>query len=88
MDPYEAVRIITRRSMRSLPGFTKLDFDAMSGETERRRVMTQVIKKWQDEFTADQSNGSQILIDVSGIQSDRVQELMDQRDDTRIRLLE
>jgi len=88
MDPYQAVRVITRRSIRTLPAFQDLDFDIMASESMREEIMANVLRKWQTLDPAERKQNPATLMGANGVQWLRVNALMKERDDTEVRLME
>lgn len=86
-DPYAPVRFIARRSLRTLPQFGDFEFDAVADENERVRRMEAAIRQWE-ERDKDHDANLHILLDANGSQTDRIEQLMNQRDNTEIDLAE
>lgn len=86
VDPYPAVRLMARRSLRTLPGLHDLQFNAVAPEPERENVLARTLAGWSYEAVKDKRPA--ILIEDTGLQTDRIEAMMKQRDDTRINLLE
>lgn len=86
-DPYPAVRLIAQRTMRSLPYFGQFQFDAVADEQERKRAILAAIGRWEEHDRQREAN-PQILLDADGSQGDRIERLMNQRDTTRVNLVE
>ena len=47
-DPYDAVRYITGRSLRSLPGYQDLAYDFVASPDARLATRRQVLERWRD----------------------------------------
>ena len=88
-DPYDAVRIIARRSLRKQPGFHDFEYDFLGRESERVEARERAWKLWLDRPLGDRQYGRELLIDpATGIQRDAIKRLLDQRDDRPVHLLE
>ncbi len=87
-DPYDAIRFVTRRSMRSLPGFSDLEFNAMWSPNQRAAVIGSVRTIWQQQTAETRRAEPQLLIEKSGVQIDRLDGLLRQRNDRLVNLIE
>ena len=89
-DPYSAVRYMAGRSLRRLPGFEDLEYDYVGVEPQRLRAERRV----QEQFTRSWSGGrpetvARLLLEVDGgIRQDRVEDLLERRDDQPVRIKE
>jgi len=45
-DPYDAVRIIARRTLEKLPEFSGVQFDELAGAEQRKRALQAIRKQW------------------------------------------
>lgn len=87
-DPYNAVRFIARRSLRSLEEFSDFEFDAIADESERQSRIQAALKLWAASRDGNFTENEELLIGPAGSQIDRVESLMRERDNTRINLVE
>ncbi len=87
-DPYDAVRFIARRSIRSLARFQDLEFDAISPATVRRQIVAQVRDTWHQAADRPKRVDEALLLGEQGLLLNKLQALQKDRDDTEIDLLE
>ena len=90
-DSYEAVRLIARRSLRTLPGLSDFQLDVVMSSTqaERQSAIESISTRWHDENADSRADRRELLINQKrGVQVDRVQALLDQRDNTPVQLAE
>ena len=82
-DPYAAVRLVANTALKSLPGFTDFEYDAVDATVERSRVVSDVLSRW--ESAAPSQTGGEILIDQNGaIEMSTLKRLLGDRDDTHV----
>jgi predicted CXXCH cytochrome family protein len=89
-DPYDVVRYISARSLRSLAGFEDLPYDFIGPAERRARAAAEAIRLWSEKRLRGTSGANpRILLDAEGL-LDRatVQRLLEQRDDRKILLAE
>jgi hypothetical protein len=84
-DAYPAVRWIARRSLRTLPGFGDLKVDVVGNRSDRLDGMASVIEQWRSQSHSD---NAALLIQSGGPQIERIEKLLQQRDETPINLAE
>jgi hypothetical protein len=89
-DPYDAVRLITYRSLRRIPGYEKFQYDFVDPQSVRREASVRAMNIWETRSAkARQENDGAVLIDAAGqIQMDTVRRLLLLRDDRDIGLIE
>ena len=90
-DEYEAIRLISRRSIRSLPGGESLDLDVVTNTTsnQRQQKALQILSGWINRERTKEINRPELLIlGKEGIAADQLRSLIDQRDHTPISLSE
>ncbi len=90
-DDYEAIRLVARRSLRTLPGMNDFELDVVtsSSSEERQQAAMSVFQKWLDATSQTRIDQPGLLIKkAGGVQVDRVRQLIDQRDNTRMLLSE
>ncbi len=90
-DDYDAIRLIARRSLRTLPGMNDFQLDVVtsSSSEERQKAALAVVQDWLSAASTTQVDRPELLIKKSsGVQVDRVKQLIDQRDNTPMLLSE
>ena len=89
-DPYDAVRWIGARSLRTLPGFEDFDFDPLAGAEARIGRASEIIPRWAERHGADLASfPAAVLADpVTGLRQDVVMGLLSRRDRRPIMLSE
>jgi nitrate/TMAO reductase-like tetraheme cytochrome c subunit len=87
-DPYDAVRFIARRSIRSLDGFQAFEFDALSPATVRVEAVQRIRDKWHQAADRPQRVDETLLLGEKGLLLNKLQTLQKDRDHTPIDLLE
>ena len=80
-DPYEAVRFIAARSLRSLPGYGDLEFDFVGPEQQRIETAVRLLREWRNAAGARERREPELLVDSTGeLRVDAMRALFDQRD--------
>lgn len=88
-DPYDAVRFIADRSLRTKPGFADIDYDFIGPEAERRPARDRVWQTWANRPPTARHTAPELLIDAdSGLQFESLNRLLEQRNDRPVDLLE
>jgi hypothetical protein len=88
-DPYEAVRYIAYRSLRSLPGYSNFQYDYVATQQERVETVVPIIQAWQASELARRRREPELLVDPDGtLRTDLMRRLFDQRDTRRLFLRE
>jgi hypothetical protein len=90
-DPYEALRFIVGRSLRSLPDFKEFPYDYRAASTERRAATPRVIERWMAASSHTTTGGSEaeLLLDAEGRpKNDVVNRLVQARDNRPVFLRE
>jgi hypothetical protein len=96
-DPYDAVRYIAARSLRTLPGFAQFDYDFVGPETERAAAVRRAIERWRAlggrrgprEAPEAPADPGAVLLRVDGSLDDgAARELLARRDDRVVWLTE
>lgn len=85
-DPYLAIRLIARRSLRTLPGLVDLKINALGSESERQGVIESILNRWKPTITNPQP--ALLLEPDTGVLVKRVEQLMNQRDNSPMSLAE
>jgi hypothetical protein len=89
-DPYDAVRFIAYRSMRSLPGFTAFSGDFLAPPVRRRSDIAQILGQWKTAWSERTPRGvDELLLNQDGsFQQEIVQRLFTERDNRPVALAE
>lgn len=90
-DNYEAIRLIARRSIRSLPGGSDFTLDVVTSSTSEQREKQgfELVQRWMNDESSKQIDRPELLIHgAAGIQVNQIRALIDQRDNTRVLLSE
>ncbi len=88
-DPYDTVRFIAYRSLRSLPGLSDLEYDFAAASQERVDAALEAIQYWRRSGLALQRRDPQLLFDAEGmLRVDVMRRLFDARDTRRLFLRE
>ncbi len=90
-DHYDAIRLIAHRSLRTLPGMKDFQLDVVTSSSpeDRQQAAMSVFQKWSEATARTRVDRPELLIkQTNGVQVDRVKELIDQRDNSRILLSE
>ena len=85
-DSYDAVRYITGRSLRTLPGFTDFPFDFVAPSEQREAARRRALGLWRDSRDRIGRRGDpELLFNPDGsFVADRIDRLTNQRDRRRI----
>ena len=86
-DPYDAVRFIANRSLRSLPGFAGFTSDFVAPRQQRMADVTRAMAAWRLAGAAGGRTDTALLLD-NGALTDDWRRLLAQRDDRRVKLNE
>jgi hypothetical protein len=89
-DPYDAVRYIALRSLRTLPGYSEFSFDFMSPPQERTNARRRAVDAWPKRDEVQAANGSaEVLLDEAGnVNESKLNRLLRERDDRPVNLAE
>lgn len=87
-DPYSAVRYIAARSLESLPGYERLDYDFVGPEAERTRVRREVWEQWYQRAHGLEENPALFLGPGGRIEQTPVQDVVRRRDNRRVQIME
>ena len=89
-DPYEAVRLIASRSLRTLPGFADLRPDVLAPATERAQAKAQVLTRWRQGFKPPgDARRAAVLIQADGsLDLKELQRLQSLRSRREVKLFE
>ena len=79
-DPYDAVRFIAARSLRSLPGYANLDFDFVGPRQARIDAAVALLRNWRASSGSTTRRDPELLIDDNGeLRLDLMRQLFDRR---------
>ncbi len=88
-EPYDAVRYIAERSLRSLPGYEKLGYDFLAPREERLRRVQAGVGRFARLLAKGRARGRpETLVDAAGFHEAEFQRLAAQRDDREVALRE
>ena len=88
-DPYEAVRYIAYRSLRSLPGYADFSYDYLAPQPERVERVVPLLQAWGASLQARQRREPELLVDADGtLRADLMRRLFDLRDSRQLFLRE
>ena len=87
-DPYPAIRLIARRSLRTLDGLSNLQVDVFAPLESRRDAISSIAQHWFEAYSDLHLDRTEVLFGKDGIEVERVDRLMQQRDDTPVFLAE
>ena len=80
-DPYDAVRFIAARALRSLPGYANLDYDFVGPRQARVDTAVRVLREWRASPAARLRREPELLVDPRGeLRVDAMRRLFDARD--------
>ena len=65
-DPYEAVRYIAYRSLRTLPGYAGVDYDYVASREERVATALPILRAWQNSTVSRRRREPELLVDADG----------------------
>ena len=70
-DPYEAVRYIAYRSLRTLPGYAGVDYDYVASREERVAAALPILRAWQNSALSRRRREPELLVDAGRPYADR-----------------
>ena len=80
-DPYDTVRYLASRALRSLPGYNDVVYDFVGERRERVASAVEVIRAWTTNTSARQRRDHQLLFNLDGsINIATMRRLLDERD--------
>ncbi len=80
-DPYEAIRFIAARSLRTLPDHANLSYDFVGPEQDRIDTAVRLMEEWRADPRSRQRRDPELLFDREGLpRLDVMRRLFDQRD--------
>lgn len=88
-DPYDAVRIIATRSLRTLPGLAEAQFDELAAPGARAAAAAAIRERWVSPASLRSEPGQATLVDAHGrIDPGELARLRQRRDDRPVNLAE
>ena len=88
-DPYDAVRYVAHRSLRTLPGYAGFEYDYVAGRRERVAAALPVLESWRDGPLPRRRREPALLVDLDGRwRVDDLRRILRQRDDRPLFLRE
>ncbi|MCA9137320.1 MAG: hypothetical protein KDB00_11195 [Planctomycetales bacterium] len=89
-DDYEALRLIAKRSLRSMPGLEELQMDVVKESTSasRQQRIRQILDQWSQQIAKNAMDRPELLVEQSKLRIDRVDDLRNRRDNTPMSLAE
>lgn len=90
-DPYDAVRYMADRSLRTIAGYRELDFDFLAPPAERDAATKKLLDLWEagNVQQAAPRIGKQILLNADGsVQREELERLLRARDNRAVTLVE
>jgi hypothetical protein len=88
-DPYEALRFIVYRALRSTPGFDRFPYDFTAPHAERIKAAERAMNDWKAREPRDRRTNPELLFDSSGnLKLDVVSRLVQSRDNRAVYLRE
>jgi hypothetical protein len=88
-DPYDAVRFVAYRSLRTLPGMNRLTYNFMAPHERRLVDVGDALTLWRDAPAPFAKATPAMLYDASGnLNAEAIKRLASQRDDRRVSLRE
>ena len=80
-DPYDTVRFLAFRALRSLPGYGDLDYDFVGERPERVASAVEALRAWTASTLARQRRDPQLLFTLDGsLDTAAMRRLFDERD--------
>ena len=88
-DPYEAVRYVAYRSLRTIPAYAALEYDYVAGREARVAASLPVLQAWRERAPARARRDPALLVAGDGeLMVDRMLRILRQRDDRPLFLRE
>ena len=89
-DPYDPIRLVAHRSLLRLSGFGGVEYDFIGSEEQRQAMRRAVLAAWERlAGGAMRAGDTALLIDGEGaLRRDRVEQLLGERDDRPITIVE
>ena len=88
-DPYEALRFIVARSLRSTPGFEHFEYDYRGPHTDRANARARAVETWKSQRDSGRAPNPELLLDPDGnLKLDVIDRLVQSRDNRPVFLRE
>ena len=88
-DPYEAVRYIAYRSLRTVPGYSGFEYDYVADRQARVAAALPVLRSWQESALPRAQRDPALLVDADGqLMIERMMGILRQRDNRPLFLRE
>ena len=88
-DPYDAVRVIAYRSVKTIPGFGDADFDELAPPQQRAQALGVIRDRWERLPASSTERAARTLFDARGrLEAAEIQRLLDNRDNRPLSLAE
>jgi nitrate/TMAO reductase-like tetraheme cytochrome c subunit len=88
-DPYDAVRFIASRSLRTLPPFARFEYDFIAPASQRRQAQLRSMTTWDRARPPGKPSDAHLLFTSNGtVDVEAVLRLLKQRDNRRVLLRE
>jgi hypothetical protein len=88
-DPYDAIRFIAGRSLRTIPGVDSADYDAFADPRRRAAVARRVFEEWEARAVRADDANEELLIDPRGVlRRNEISRLLQERDNRPVVLKE
>ncbi len=88
-DPYDAVRFIAGRSLRTIPGVDSVDYDAFAEPPRRAEVARRVFEEWEARANRVDRTNEELLIDSRGaLRRNEISRLLQERNNRPVVLKE
>ena len=79
-DPYDAVRFIAARSLRSLPDYANFEFDFVGPSQARIDAAVALLRNWRNSSASTTRRDPELLLDENGeLRLDLMRQLFDRR---------
>jgi hypothetical protein len=87
-DPYDAVRFVGARSLRTLPGFVDFSYDLFSTPTDRRQAQLRTMRTWDRTRRTRNFEAALLFTPAGDVDIPRVVELLKGRSTRRVLMRE
>jgi hypothetical protein len=87
-DPYDAVRFVGARSLRTLPGFADFAYDLFSAPTDRRQAQLTTMRIWDRTRRTHDFEAALLFTPAGDVDIPRVLELVKGRSTRRVLMRE
>jgi hypothetical protein len=87
-DPYDAVRLIAARSLRTFDGFQSVDLPVTAAPKQRIAISRRVAELWGQSHPRGRAGGRLLFTDRETLDLDAIARIMARRDDRRVNLRE